>query len=1251
MIQRLTWQPRLSEAKITEDFLTYVAVATGEAFKDHERYRVAFPRTVFADRIAKWALERSQKEIITSIVLDFSITSLMVDVSYHLVEPISLEKALVTSFPDDFADVLCDTLQDQETTEETGTSPGNPIKQMFAMMDLARSRQKTITEAFNAVLELQTKWGEIVSETAEDGSPLPEKELQKARSDHRKGVRNASIEAASKAWGVLSLLPLNELGQPGEQVKFVLDTAFTCYAGVNQAKALVDKWRLVMDKGALSKLRQREKTLKHTIRSIGDLTEGGTLNKLWTQWSWNKWALNELRTKPIPEKNVLELLEISEDKEKLGALVSEGLPNAQLPKLKYGSLIEIGTAGLDLTLQAYQAYEAWSTWRNTADALKLQEERLVATTWGLANSWFSKSTGVVAPEWDKCVNVMSQIRLLETLRVNYRKESIELLKQQVMFVLKLLEFVPVLGEIAWVINLTIDTVKLGEELLASGLDVVDRYVLKEKLKAWKAERANRVGIRKRVRAVRAGMRAQRKNWSGTTGPQDDPVFQAYVLEEALLGLMYLIDRCGARVNSAAFARKVKQYRIEEYVKAWFGPHPRAYYTVWSSWLESVPGANLGEYWLYCVGNKEGRDDEELFWRREEEPFVGELREAYVWIENLFMFETRLAIGVPLVPVTYQNWFPIHHVESKDIYSLCRFFGRTMPLLEEWDIVYSKVYLWRDGRWEPVKDDRQNGAESAVTPWPTPLTPVRIVVIFGGGSTLFGLPVSVQLIRTDTWPDTAGPVYKTSVEPLDQAENYEFRREGGKGGETGAGPGDADSSPVGREHGEGLSHAEGDEWFSQIASGSDGAISVQEFASDDGLLPYGDEAEFLPKRVPGEPSGRTIYNYGFVLYPFYVWRKQTLFGVKPTGPVPYQPNQSMKVKFRLKVGPRTFKIGDASHRDGDVFKVYLHGKNEVATPLTLDRGFLWRKSALDGKPQPVLIGNTHIAAICLKCGKNSDWVAFSGHAQVIRKDRFVFDWMQPFEVILLVASVDVNREWANSTDHAFSCNVRVVEVQTDFLGGWHEKAVGPEYACEARSMEMLSSSYKSGTGSTLPRGGRRMPVDIFVGPLKVEELNPYLKQAGILRPKENVVKHVRLGEGSDSKDSVVKLIQPGVGSSTWRLSAIRLKFSYSVCKFGDHLVYEALKPFGKVTERGEEGDPFVYTFYVVAPTDSSYRDCIKSWLQIEFPPLPSVRSIGDDWDHLREGAFVERRELWPLLNIVDSDYLGDAARPPLRRLRG
>ncbi|HLP41898.1 MAG TPA: hypothetical protein VK465_10355, partial [Fibrobacteria bacterium] len=327
-------------------------------------------------------------------------------------------------------------------------------------------------------------------------------------------------------------------------------------------------------------------------------------------------------------------------------------------------------------------------------------------------------------------------KLSDSARVGLTDAQREALTSSVEFALKTALVVPVVGEFSGLVALCLEA---GDLLQGISRSVYQMYCPDA------AAAGRRLELLDKEYAVNVRALIDK----GLAGHEKDPVAQFRLRALALMGFLRLLNRCGSRVAiSDDFERKVREYRLEEYLSTFLlNPKP-VWFPVYAGvfiddlWVHAHPGKHpeWTETWAMDVGGAEKGTRNSL--GNYTQPWSGA---AYA--------------GVPGGSYTldFHKYFPIHTQDTKGVLELAKTFCTNFEGTITQEPAGGSIMAREDGdsRWIPVKD----------CPFPiTPLTEIRVMVVFRGYKDLTGVPLSFQLIRTDVPFEIHGPVYETLVIP-------------------------------------------------------------------------------------------------------------------------------------------------------------------------------------------------------------------------------------------------------------------------------------------------------------------------------------------------------------------------------------------------------------------------------------------------------------------------------------------------------
>jgi len=493
-----------------------------------------------------------------------------------------------------------------------------------------------------------------------------------------------------------------------------------------------------------------------SVKKIRQVVDKNWIAKAVRDTRWQKYLLAHAGDENKSQL-VIDLLDKGLTKEKAAILIKDGIPketlafDATLRKAAGKAL-----AVLDTAITLHQIANLFIERRDLEDKYDLNNNRFISG----ADKYLAK--------FGARANVQA-ITMLEALRrtadatrMKLDDNAKQLMLQSVDFMLGALMCVPAVGEVAALIAVTKATLEAVANYAATVGKLIDSKMLNDFFNDLKGYFDKLAELEKEssinMDGIAALLTANKKDGG--------PAVQFRLRAAILTGLLRLIDRCGTRINNdAEFVRKFKQYDIEGYIKAFItNANPKMSISIQSD----IP---LDEMWLFCNGNKEGMGLAAVH-----RGF--RMLEKYVWAMPAVMTAGPVGAGAAMVgkavalkmsarvPVAYQRMFPIHLISS-DPLKVARLFSTNYSGVKKSNLIYSNVYVNVNDSWQEV---------STYKGMITPLSPIRVIVILAADNrsdSLAGLPVSLQLVRTDTWPDTYGPVYKGIVQRLDKTENGGF----------------------------------------------------------------------------------------------------------------------------------------------------------------------------------------------------------------------------------------------------------------------------------------------------------------------------------------------------------------------------------------------------------------------------------------------------------------------------------------------
>jgi len=250
----------------------------------------------------------------------------------------------------------------------------------------------------------------------------------------------------------------------------------------------------------------------------------------------------------------------------------------------------------------------------------------------------------------------------------------------------------------------------------------------------------------------------------------DIYVQSRIYSETMRGLMALIQRISCRlynkagsnkgIDYAAFDAKVKEYKINEYIntfifsRGWLVPQhielPVGLDTLWS-YMNWESGSNT-----YAQACKAGVMPS------------GYSTACYYGVKPA----TAGKIPANHWEADFQKHFPVHAMQSRDVFSLAHIFSKNYTGAEKF-LRWTQIYYRQQP--DPVKPMGVNEGwmpliDIAHTPDAiTTKTQLRIVIVFDSGVDIRAVPMTIKLNRVETFKDISGPEYKIMPMPLSMGD--------------------------------------------------------------------------------------------------------------------------------------------------------------------------------------------------------------------------------------------------------------------------------------------------------------------------------------------------------------------------------------------------------------------------------------------------------------------------------------------------
>lgn len=446
-----------------------------------------------------------------------------------------------------------------------------------------------------------------------------------------------------------------------------------------------------------------------------------------------------------------------------------------------------------------------------------------------------------APNTESWTKLEALRRMADAARAGVHAAEMEVVTQSAAAVMGGISMIPVVGEVAQVVAMAGVAKDLGFKVLDTISSAVDRFGYRHRSQG---NRLLDLG-RQHALCVRALPRVAKPG---------DPMVLWYSRVIAIIGLLRLIERLGSPMyDKARFDRKVREYQIEKYVRTYLlgSPFPAI---VW-------PELPLDEVWMYACGGTRADWTENLM--------TALTPSQYSWSEIKESGGHQANFG-------RNDLFPIEGLETNDIATLARSFSVNFSGVVDKQFAWARAYV-RDRtsrRWIPIDQ-----ALFKVGPFDE----VRVVAAFRAKSAaenLSGVPVSLQIVRTDGIFGDQGPVYKSSLTrviprpPLAMCE--------------------------------------------------------------------GDDKELLTEEPLEKALSEDALGYYAVFFPFYFYRDKMYRGIKPFSHIPLSPDPNFTVAFEIATGEDAKRI--AHERSEVEGKIHFDLRDGNSVGMLLDRSFLAKKTS-------------------------------------------------------------------------------------------------------------------------------------------------------------------------------------------------------------------------------------------------------------------------------------------------------------------
>lgn len=707
--------------------------------------------------------------------------------------------------------------------------------------------------------------------------------------------------------------------------KAAISSALSVWDSYFGAKDVIEKWEKLWTQ--FSDAADQAPHLKKIRQAI----DSGFLNKTFHATRWQKYYLDLLKKNNGKKNHFIDLVQSDGPEEELRAFLRSSVPREldeldNILRLSKKGAQRAATAlwAVDTAINTYRFAQMIQVTGSKTESAEVERRRL------------AQAVETYAERYSKAPNPMSVTRL-STLAKRADLAASERDEAAKDAVLASTELILGLGTLITAGPGVMAVVKLGKETLSTAADIfgaasdaVDQRLFGAALGEWKDSAS-------RSFSLAADHDRCWQDLMSRSGPGSsrDPMVQFQLRRMAVIGLLRLIERCGSRfADKAKFKEKVEQNELEGYIRYFLLPRKNGFVLpiieVSGPHMHQVSFPPLDLVWGYIKGHKDKGKKWNTRFNSDEDSR---------WFEGKF-----------------QSLFPIHKMESKDALSLATTFSRHFGGVLSQSLVHSRVQAQTgEGDWLDVEGFTHHRSIS-------PFTPLRIVVIFRSSESLVGMPLSIQLVRTDTLPDTEGVLYKVPLEPVYQSE---------------------------RDRG-----------------------------LDGGLVSIGPEKSYL------KPDAG-FYSAVLHPFYFDAKSERIFQGAKPCGWFTLWKKNFMQVKFDLVVG-KTRKAIPIGQSGKSTFKVDVDPWNSVLFQMVLDRAFLAHKTSDPTKrPIFDRAGTAEFCPKLVGCFlKSAGKRVFypPGRDGTIHPADFDFAWDSEFEVIFILASRRVDEAYLKEESIRFDADL-------------------------------------------------------------------------------------------------------------------------------------------------------------------------------------------------------------------------------------
>ncbi len=494
-------------------------------------------------------------------------------------------------------------------------------------------------------------------------------------------------------------------------------------ARIYQSGEVLESWKRLVEKMHIT----RENAA--ALKLVEQVMDGNAIQRFFGKNKWRDTVVKAIQEVEKKEGNLLGRYVLLRKENADHALLQKLMKNATSPKAWSFEASVAAKAGgaalwaLDTAMSIKQMAETISA----LSELRLDAEGNAATLHKHMDEYGKRFASAPCTEAVRRLEVLRKAADESTDAVD--EKAFEAVEQAAKLTLKALSLVPAVGEFAILASMAIETLEALGSLLDTGSDIVDRVLWRHRSMLKRFSELSKLHALQ-CRAI-AG---------ASSNKHDDPHTQFRLRLIVLIGLLRLVERCGCRQSDPKkFDGKVKQYDIQGYLDSYL-------FADKSFPIALSSGTPLDEVWVYGCGNKN------TDWN-DVAATLGSVSDSIVDLVR----GTRTIFA----PVAFQKYFPIHGMGAKKASDLVKAFSLNFAGVIDKNLEFSCVYVRKNkkDRWEAADD-----AKFTVEPG----TAVRVAAVFKSNSDLTGVPMSLQIKRTDSLSTIDGPVYKSSLSRVDKA---------------------------------------------------------------------------------------------------------------------------------------------------------------------------------------------------------------------------------------------------------------------------------------------------------------------------------------------------------------------------------------------------------------------------------------------------------------------------------------------------